>query len=200
MKQDKVKHIKELKDKANFYSENNLEFSALIYWKELCKLTENEYYKFRLADTMRLCGFTSDSEKIHNTINIEKIPKKFVGQYYSFLGHLYLDTYRIQDALDAFYKALNFDKSKTYSYVFIASILKTQEKDIEAISLLKKALKKEGNIDEVNYNLSTSYIRLGKYKEALKCINLCLDLDTDFPNANLIKADIEEIIRIKGSH
>ena len=192
--------MQKLIDSAYLYSESNQVFSELFCWKKICTLNNKEYYKFRLADSFRLCGFLSESEKVYQTIKVNNLPKSALPLYYSYLGKLYEDTNRIDEALNCYTKALNLNNKYTIYYVYTAIILKQKEKDLEAIKLLKKALKKEGDIDEVNYNLSTSYVRIGKYKEALNCINLCLEIDKNYPNADIIKADIEEILRIKGSH
>lgn len=54
----------------------------------------------------------------------------------------------------------------------------------EAETVLVEALKKEGDIDEVNYNLSLIYARKGNFEEAIKKMENCVKLDPLYPNAN----------------
>lgn len=90
-------------------------------------------------------------------------------------------------------KSFELKSDDTFIYVFIAAILKKQERDVEAIKYLREALKKEGDIDEVNYHLATSYIRLGQLEDALEAINNCLLIDSKYPNAKKIKKDIKQL-------
>jgi Tfp pilus assembly protein PilF len=55
----------------------------------------------------------------------------------------------------------------------------------------------DGDIDEVKYNLSTSYIRVGQLEKALKAITECLKIDPKYPNAKNIKKDIELLLKDK---
>jgi tetratricopeptide (TPR) repeat protein len=96
----------------------------------------------------------------------------------------------------AYKKALKLNPNITYPYIYLACLLKQQEKDKEAIKYLKIALTKNGDIDEVNYNLATAYLRLGQFKTALQAINKCLLIDSKYPNAKSIKKDIEELINL----
>ena len=53
----------------------------------------------------------------------------------------------------------------------------------ECEAILKQALDKEGDIDEVNYNLSLNYARRGNINEAILRMQECIRLDPKYPNA-----------------
>ena len=112
-------------------------------------------------------------------------------------GLLYKETGHLENALHYYLKSLKLNPQNTLTYVFIADILKIQEKDKEAIGYLLKALTTDGDIDEVNYNLATSYIRVGQLEKASKAIIDCLKIDSKFPNANNIKKDIDLLLKDK---
>jgi tetratricopeptide (TPR) repeat protein len=182
--------------KANRYSNKNLHFSELKYWKIISEKTGYAYCQLRYADSLRLCGFSKKSENVFLLIDVNKIKKENQHLYYIYLGHLYKDIGKDSKAILAYKKALKLNPNITYPYIYLACLLKQQEKDKEAIKYLKIALTKNGDIDEVNYNLATAYLRLGQFKTALQAINKCLLIDSKYPNAKSIKKDIEELINL----
>ncbi|MES2777620.1 MAG: hypothetical protein V4722_25805 [Bacteroidota bacterium] len=182
-------------NKAKAYSNRNLPFSEMHYWKSIFEKTGSTSYQFRYAEALHQCGFYNESEKVYSEIAVNKIPKSYKHLYYSYFGHLMLQVGKLSEALELYKKSLKLKSDETMPYVFIGAILKRQERDQEAIKYLTKALNKKGDIDEVNYNLATSYIRIGKLSHALNSIKACLMVDPKFPNAKRIKRDIEELIK-----
>jgi tetratricopeptide (TPR) repeat protein len=175
--------LKQAIKKANACSNKGFPFSELKYWKLIYEKTGKAYHQFRYADALRLCGFSKESEKIYISVPIHGIPEEHRYLYYSYLGHLYDEMGDFNKALSSYLKSFQLKSGDTSIYVFIAAILKKQDKDVEAIKYLEEALKMKGDIDEVNYNLATSYIRLGQLEDALQAINSCLMIDPKFPNA-----------------
>jgi tetratricopeptide (TPR) repeat protein len=164
----------------------------LIYQK-----TGKVSHQFWYADALRLCGYTKTAEKIFLAIPVQKIPKEYRHLFYVRFGLLYKELGHFEKALHYYLKSFKLNTQYTFTYIFIADILKIQEKDKEAIRYLTKALTTEGDIDEVNYNLATSYIRVGQLQKALKAIIECLKIDSKYPNAKNIKRDIELLLKDK---
>jgi tetratricopeptide (TPR) repeat protein len=181
--------------KAIEYSDKDLPFSELKYRKLIYQKTGKVSHKFWYADVLRLCGYTKTAEEIFLTIPAQKIPKEYRHLFYLRFGLLYKETGHLEKALHYYLKSLKLNAQYTYTYIFIADILKIQEKDKEAIGYLIKALTTDGDIDEVNYNLATSYIRVGQLEKALKAIINCLKIDPKFPDAKNIKKDIQLLLK-----
>jgi len=177
--------------KATEYSDKDFPFSELKYRKLIFQRTGKASHQFWYADALRLCGYNRKAKELFSTISAQKIPKEYRYLFYLRFGLLYRETGHFEDALDYYLKSLKLNSENTFTYIFIADILKIQEKDKAAIQYLTKALTNEGDIDEVNYNLSTSYIRVGQLELALKAINNCIKIDPKYPNAKKIKKDIE---------
>ena len=183
--------------KAAEYSEKDLPFSELKYRKLIYQKTGKVSHQFWYADALRLCGFTRTAEEIFSTIPAQKIPKEYRHLFYLRFGLLYKETGHLENALYYYLKSLKLNSQNTLTYVFIADILKIQEKDKEAIDYLLKALTTDGDIEEVNYNLATSYIRVGQLEKASKAIIDCLKMDSKFPNANNVKKDLDLLLKDK---
>ena len=163
--------------KATEYSDKDLPFSELKYRKLIYQKTGKVSHQFWYADALRLCGYTKTAEEIFSAIPAQKIPREYRYLFYLRFGLLYIETGHLEKALHYYLKSLKLNSQNTFAYVFIADILKIQEKDKEAIRYLIKALTTDGDIDEVNYNLATSYIRVGQLEKALKAIIDCLKID-----------------------
>lgn len=186
--------LKQVIKKAYSYSDKYLSFSELKYCKLMYEKTGKAYHQFRYADALKLCGFSKKSEKVYLSVPVHEIPEEHRYLYYSYLGHLYDEIGNFNEALSSFLKSFELKSDDTVVYIFIAVILKKQERDKEAIKYLEEALGKEGDLDEVNFNLATSYIRLGQLEDALQAINNCLLIDSKYPDAKKIKKDIEQLI------
>jgi tetratricopeptide (TPR) repeat protein len=183
--------------RATEYSEKDLPFSELKYRKLIYQKTGKASHQFWYADALRLCGYTKTAEEVFSAIPVQKIPKEYRHLFYLRFGLLHKETGLLEKALHYYLKSLKLNTQYTFTYIFIADILKIQEKDKEAIDYLIKALTTDGDIDEVNYNLATSYIRVGQLEKALKAIIDCLKIDPKFPNAKNIKKDIELLLKDK---
>lgn len=179
-----VQLIYELEDK-------DYNFSAMNLWEEVLKNIDKEYYRFRYADTLRLCGFFKKAEKVLFSIDINNVPLDSRYSYFMYLGQLYIDQHEDDLAKNAFEKAIELNPDSTVPYILLNSVLSSKDEYVEdAITNLKIALTKSGDIDEVNYNLARLYLRNGKINEALQAINCCLELDPQYPSANEFKSDL----------
>lgn len=185
--------------KAVEYADKDLSFSELKYRKLIFQKTGKVLHQFWYADALRLCGYAKTAEDVFLSIPPQKIPKEYRHLFYLHFGQLYKETGQLEKALHCYLKSLKLNKQYTFTYVFIAEILKIQEKDKEAIGYLTKALATEGDVDEVNYNLATPYIRIGQLENGLKAITECLKITSKFSNAKNIKKDIELLLKAKNN-
>ena len=71
------------------------------------------------------------------------------------------DQGEIKQAIESFKKAVELNPDETYPYIFLSSVLSKKSKLEEVEKVLKIALEKNGDIDEVNYNLSLNHARKG---------------------------------------
>jgi len=94
---------------------------------------------------------------------------------------------------------LDFDICDTVPYVFLASILKPDRDNAEAVYYLTLTLDKEGDIDEIYYNLATRLAIKGDMHKALDANNKCLSIDQQYPDALNVKKDLENYIVMKDS-
>jgi tetratricopeptide (TPR) repeat protein len=195
-----TKKIKENVKKALDYSDKNMEFSALKYWELAFELEPNAYRQLMYADQLRLCGMCEHAEKIFSSIDLEQIPQHFRHFYFSKKGQLFADIGKFAEARTMFKLWVDHDPKSTVPYVFLASVLREEKFNEDAIMILTEALDKEGDIDEVCYNLATRMAIKGDFSSALSLINKCLQLDENYPNAANFKKDMEEVVKLKNPH
>ena len=98
-------------------------------------------------------------------------------------GTIYKDECQLKETLHSFRSAVSFEPTVTYPYIYLATSLSIINQLDEAEKILKLALMKEGDIDEVNYNLSTIYSRKGNFNKAIEYMKECLRIDTNYNNA-----------------
>jgi tetratricopeptide (TPR) repeat protein len=181
-----------IKKKINYYVDNNMMFAALLYASKLIENDRSEHSLFQYADVLRLCGFFSKSEAVFLQINVESIPSKYRYIYHLYFGQLYMDMNKTKEAKEQFRKCMEFENCDTVPYIYMATLFRGEESVEDAIHFLEKALEKQGDIDEVYYNLSTRFAIKGDLNLATEMINKCLDIDPLYPNATNIKNDLLE--------
>jgi predicted Zn-dependent protease len=96
---------------------------------------------------------------------------------------VYADQRKFKKAIRSYQKSIQFQPHETYPYVFLATALSIKGKLKKAEKVLLERLKKEGDIDEVNYNLSLNYARQGKLKKAIKAMKDCIQIEPNYPGA-----------------
>lgn len=184
-----LKNIYKLEDK-------NYNFAAVKMWEKVLEYDPKVFNQLRYADNLRLCGFFSKAEKVLQSIDIEEIPKDYKYNYFIYLGDLYKDQGKFYQAQNNYLRAVQLNPNSTIPYVFLSSVL-IEDKDLdEAIKYLKIALTKEGDIDEVNYNLAKRLAIKGEFERALIAITDCLKDDPNYPNAKDFKNDLVEFLKI----
>jgi tetratricopeptide (TPR) repeat protein len=189
----------QLKEKIEFYFDQDMVFSALASCEQLLQYDQTVYWQLQYADTLRLCGHKNKSLTVFLEIDPSNLPIDYQYLYHLLLGQLLMETGQMENAKTAFRACIAFKECDTVPFVFLASILSGEEKTEEAIAYLREALAKDGDIDEVYYNLATNYAVKLDFDNALNSIDRCLEIDPDFPNALQRKNDFLERKNIAGA-
>ena len=168
-------------------------FSAAHAWEKVVKTTPTAFNLTQYADNLRLCGKWTEAEKVFETVNIDEIPEGYAFTFYVRKGHLYKDQGQLDKALECYQKSVSYQPDTTFPYVFLYEVLSIKGNLEEAEAVLLEALSKEGDTDEVYYNLSINYARKGDFKKAFECMKKCIQLYPEYPNAKKWLADFENM-------
>jgi tetratricopeptide (TPR) repeat protein len=171
-------------------------FTCLLYQQNNENKIISNVDKLRYARSLRECGKMSKSEEIFNQINLETIPNNYLYQYFNDFGFLYLEWGKFNQAKEYFFKSINLENSTTDAFLFLNEILTKEENITESIDILLEALKRQGNLDEVNYNLGCKYAMVDNYHLALTYLNECKKIDPNYPNVEEMIIDIEKCLQI----
>jgi len=185
--------IKTLIEEANKYDKREWPFSSAYTWKKIITVEPTSFRLLQYADQLRLSGNYESAHKIINQIKIEEIPDDYKYQYYLELGKLLEDQYQIDSAINAYKKCIKFDTNSTIPFVFLGSLLSRKGDLQEAEKIFIKGKNKEGDLDEIYYNLSTIYARQKKFDKAIKAMEKCIEIDKLFPNAETLLNDIKNL-------
>lgn len=183
--------------KVDNYDKADWPFSSAYICEQVLKNNPTVHEIFRCVEQYRLSGKFTKALQILNKIDKKIISENEQYRYWLNKGGIHEERLEIDLALKAYYKCISFNVDSTIPYVYIANLLCIKEGYEKAIDILKSALNKTGDIDEVYYNLGTAYARLGKLNEAVVAINKCLELDDNFPNAKNILDDLINLKKIK---
>ncbi|MEP7197665.1 MAG: tetratricopeptide repeat protein [Saprospiraceae bacterium] len=194
---EKINHLKTMEEDwkklAEGYDEMDWSFSSAFAWEKIVKENPKPFYLIQYVDQLRLSGNYSEAEQIISKIKIEEIPGKYQFVYHIRKGMLHEDQGEIEKAIESYRKSTQLKTDDTYPYIFLAAALSKRSKLDEAEEVFLEALKKEGDIDEVNYNLSFVYARKQDFKKAIAAIKECINLDPNYPNAKTWLADFENM-------
>jgi tetratricopeptide (TPR) repeat protein len=187
------KYMAQLKKAKSFY-EKGMNFSSLKYWEIVLQSNDSTYNRLMYADQLRLCGMYEESELKFLELNQDQIPENKMGMFFSCIGQLYLDQHKIQQAREYFEKWLIVENNSTVPYIFLSLTLQGENLNEDAIKLLTSGLNKEGDVDEIYFNLATRLAIKGDFNSALSMVNECLLLASNYPNARLLQKDLTERI------
>jgi len=187
---DIVLNINEARSKIMFYEENDMWFSAAMLWGKIIALDPDDGKKFRYANALRLCGFLLKAEEVYRQVDVNGLLPDRRYLYHLYLGQLYIDMKDFTRAKKELIACMEYERCDTVPYVFLASILSPHTDNAEAIYYLKVALDKDGDTDEVYYNLANRLAVKGDFEGALEAINNCLAINIDYGNATQLRADI----------
>lgn len=164
----------------------------------LSKLTSNRD-KFEYAKILRMCGKFKESETIFKEIQISSIPDGYLYQYYNDFGFLYLEWGKLNLAKKMFLKSVKLLNSTTDAFIFLAEIYSKKESIQKAINILESSLAREGDLDEVYYNLGAKFATIGMYEEALEALIKCESINAEYPNLLILKEDLKHSLKVKSS-
>jgi tetratricopeptide (TPR) repeat protein len=187
--------IKDLKANANAYDELGWHFSSAMIWQKIIETSPTAFNLTQYVEQLRLSGNYVKAQEVLKRINKKDIPSDYKFMYYIRLGMIYQDQGKIKPAIESFRKSIKMGTTETYPYVFLAVLLSKQNKLEESEAVLLEALNKNGDIDEVYYNLSTNYARRGNFQKAIDMMKECLKIDINYPNAKAFLEDFENLNR-----
>jgi len=128
------------------------------------------------------------------TILINQYP--FVKEYYLFVTEQLLAVKRFDDAYQFFKNG-----HKRFPNAFFAKwigIIDLSKENVEsAISYLNESLIYEKNDAQVYYNLAGAYSKKKMFKEAKGAIDNCLAINPNYPQAKVIKIQLESILKTR---
>lgn len=187
----------DLIQQAEDYDKSDWSFSSTFLWEKIIKDHPSPNHLFQYAAQLRLSGDYVKAEEMLNKIDLQIIPNQHKFTVYVMYGQLYEDQGKMEEASEAYQKSIECGTTETYPYLFLAAVLskKSQLKKVEQILL--EALHKNGNLDEVYYNLSTNYARQGNFKVAYQMMEKCLKIDPSYPRAMVFLEDFENILHLK---
>lgn len=181
------------KELAIKWADKDWSFSAARAWKNAVAEEPSAFNLMQYADNLRLCGNFSAAEKAFEAVNIEEIPEGYEFTFFVRKGHLYKDHGLLDKALECYQKSVAYQPDDTFPYVYLYEVLSKKGKMEAAEAVLLEALGKDGDTDEVYYNLSTIHARKGDFKKAIETMKKCIDLNPDYPNAKTWLADFENM-------
>jgi tetratricopeptide (TPR) repeat protein len=183
----------EWKKLANEYDDKDWSFSSAYAWEKVVNENQKSFNLLQYVNQLRLSGNYSEAEKIISEISIEEIPSQYQFIFHVRKGMLHEDQGELDEAIESYRKSIERKTDETYPYVFLAVALSKKSRLDDAEKVLLEALEKEGDVDEVNYNLSFVYAKKGEFKKAIQAIKKCIEIDPDYPNAKTWLADFENM-------
>jgi len=188
--------VQEIKIKIQECLKEDRYFSAMYFCQQLLKIESNDYWQFQYGNVLRLCGLFAKAKKIFLMIDVKNIPEKYKYLYHLYFGQLLMDMKDVENAKEELKKCMEFENCDTVPYVYLSSLLIGEGNNDEAIYYLTKGLEKEGDIDEVYYNLAIRYAIKEDFGLALNAIDNCLKLNYNYPNASNVRNDLISYIKL----
>lgn len=119
-----------------------------------------------------------------------------IVDFYKITGNELLQREKYDDAYPYFLKQSEL-KPDAFSTKWVGIINLSQKKTDSAIKYLEMSLKYNAKDPQVLFNLAGAYTYKDKYKEALKTINKCLEINPRFPSAENLKQQLESVVNKK---
>ena len=178
---------------AQKYDDKDWSFSSAKSWEQVVKDNPSAINKILYVNQLRLSGNYSLANNVLKSIELDQITDDHKFVYFIHKGMLLRDQEQTSQAIESFRKSLEYDHDQTYPYIFLAAALSKQGKIEEIEVVLKSALKMEGDIDEVYYNLSLNFARMGNFYKAINYMEKCLQLDPEFEGAEIWLQDFKNV-------
>lgn len=195
--QDKYRIWKDdWKKLAEKYDNKDWAFSSTYVWQKIVEENPTNFNLAQYSDQLRLSGNYLKALQIFNKIEINKIPQGKKYLYHVLKGRIYQDKGELGNAIACFRESVKLEPNNTYPYIYLGTSLSTLSELEDAKNVLENALEKEGDIDEVNYNLSLIYARQSDFEKAIALMEDCLEIDPEYPNAKVWLDDFKNMIRM----
>jgi len=178
---------------ANDYDNKDWSFSSASVWQIIVEDNPSNFNLVQYSDQLRLSGNYLKAQEVIDKVNVNDIPKEHRFTFHVQKGMIHLDKGERENAISCFKESVKLEPSETYPYIFLATLLSQKSELDEAQNILEKALNKNGDIDEVNYNLSLIFARKGNFEKAIKLMEDCLKLDPEYSNAKIWMEDFKNM-------
>ena len=175
------------------YSDKDWPFSSAYAWLQEVNQNPTPFNLTQYANELRLSGNMEEAMNVMSKVEIDKMPEEYKFVYHVRIGTIYADQSQISESVKSFRNAVRLNPKVTYPYIFLATELSKLNQLDEVEQTLLQALTKNGDIDEVNFNLSTNYARKGNFVDAIKFMKACLEIDPNYENAREWLGDFENM-------
>jgi tetratricopeptide (TPR) repeat protein len=175
--------------KVKTYVDKSWPFSSSFLWKKIVEDQPTEYRLLQYADQLRLSGQCKKGLEVLDGINFINIPEEHRYKYWLYRGMMFENKFMINDAILAYEKCIECEPENTSPYVLLGVLFAVTENYKNAEQILLQGMKKQGDLDEIYFNLSTVYARQKKFNLAIRTMEKCLKLDVNFPNASVLLED-----------
>ena len=132
-----------------------------------------------------------DYKSFIDEINVLISVYPFIEEYYSYSTEQLLNAKLYDEAVPILEKAYRIFPNALYSKWLGIIALSKNEVD-ESIGYLNKSLEISNSDPQVLYNLAGALSLKGKYKEALSTIQNCLRINSNYPMAQNLRAQLEQ--------
>ena len=119
--------------------------------------------------------------------------KQDAVEVYFALGECYFNLGQSEKAMEAFSKATNFDPNNPKAYYNLGIVYYKYNRTDEAIGFFEKAIELDPKLSSAYYQAGLANIKKGDLQKAIKYFEDFLNLEPDAPEANQVKAMIEEL-------
>ncbi len=187
---DSANNKEEILDLAKASDDEGHSASAFEFFKRVIAIdSKKDSAIYRAVINLLELGRISDAELYLDKIRRNAAPKPWLIEFV--LGKLRVAQFRIPEAEKHFRNALNLNSNSTAPAILLADCLLKQEKFDEADNVLTKALKAQGDLDEVYLNLGLIKRATGDYKAARNYLLKALEITPNYSNAKHMLADVE---------
>lgn len=165
---------------------------------EVARAPNSSKKLFDYANSLREIGRFSESIELYDRILSANISRNNKVAVLLNKGQALKDRGLLSEAEAIFRESCNFDDS-TVSSVYLAAVLASQEKFVDAISVLEKSVNSEGDLDEVYLNMALSQRALGLLDDSVLSLTKALSISPDYARAEVLLEDIRKAAQISSN-
>lgn len=135
-----------------------------------------------------------DYKNFIHEVNVLIAQYPFIQEYYSFASEQLLNAKMYDEAIPLLLKGYDYFSDAFYSKWLGIIALSKNEVD-KSLFYLNKSLDIVSNDAQVLYNLAGALLKKGMYKEASSTIQKCLRVNSSYPQAQNLRAQLEQMVR-----